>query len=43
MDSINYEKACVCCNEAAEWRLGAAAGAGHCTASVGVDSKTRLA
>ena len=34
-------KACVCCNEAADWRLGATVGAGHCTASIGVDSKTR--
>ena len=34
-------KACVCSNEAGDWRLGAAAGAGHCTASIGVDSKTR--
>ena len=34
-------KACVCCNAAEDWRLGAEEGAGHCTVSIGVDSKTR--
>ena len=36
-------KACVWCNEAADWRLGAAAGAGHCThtGAIGIDSKSR--